>query len=626
MSKNIKESSEFKYHLGCKEINLSHMCFADDLLVLCNGNKGSLEVVKRSLDEFSHVSGLNPNLGKSIIFFGSIKDSEKVELLKILPFKCGKLPVRYLGVPLLSKKLSVKDCKPLIDKVEERVSCWRNKTLSYAGRIQLLASVLSSMQIYWASVYLLPLSVIKDLDKLFKKFLWNSGDSAQGKARVAWKMVCRPKTQGGLGIKPLKQWNEVLLIRKSIWEVDMEKSDSWGWKSMLKIRDYIKDHVCKRDIYDARIKDTMKVADMMVDNNWNWPEGWLSKFPLLSSVNPPNSLNDKEDQIMWVDNNDKRDKFSTSQAWLSIRDDWPNVQWHNVVWYSQLIPKHAFIFWLAIQDKLLTQDRMAKWKDITDLKCPLCKKCADSHDHLFFKCEFASQVWNEMLKKTIILGGMVSLKEIVDNISKERGKNSIGVVINKLVLAATVYMIWKERNQRLFRDEAKTVDAICNLIYEQVRNKLMTLKVKQSINVIKEASKWDLQWSNMVLIALWVKAGYGMDIKCIDHLGIVDGPDSRLGNVAEWDCFPEQILAVFGEDLSENRSFTSCLVMPPVRASMIRGWDPLVIGRVFVEENVARHEGFSMVTQLTNLDTLSKDHGWMMRVYSSCYGYMSSQG
>ncbi|GKG54195.1 hypothetical protein Tco_0557718, partial [Tanacetum coccineum] len=98
---------------------------------------------------------------------------EKVELLKILPFKCGKLPVRYLGVPLLAKKLSVKDCKPLIDKVEERVSCWRNKTLSYAGRIQLLASVLSSellasvlssMQIYWASVYLLPLSVIKDLD------------------------------------------------------------------------------------------------------------------------------------------------------------------------------------------------------------------------------------------------------------------------------------------------------------------------------------------------------------------------------------------------------------------------------------------------------------------------------
>ncbi|GJZ66745.1 AT-hook motif nuclear-localized protein 1 [Tanacetum coccineum] len=82
--------------------------------------------------------------------------------------------------------------------------------------------------------------------------------------------------------------------------------------------------------------------------------------------------------------------------------------------------------------------------------------------------------------------------------------------------------------------------------------------------------------------------------------------DSRLGNIAEWDCLPEQILAIFGEDLSENRSFTSCLVMPPIRASMIRGWDPLVIGRVFVEGNVARHEGFSMVAQLWNLDTLSK--------------------
>ncbi|GKB04183.1 RNA-directed DNA polymerase, eukaryota, reverse transcriptase zinc-binding domain protein [Tanacetum coccineum] len=93
MSKNIKESIEYKFHFGCKELKLSHMCFADDLLVLCKGNKGSLEVIKKTLDEFSQVSGLNPNLGKSIIFFGSIKESDKHELLKILPFKCGKLPV-----------------------------------------------------------------------------------------------------------------------------------------------------------------------------------------------------------------------------------------------------------------------------------------------------------------------------------------------------------------------------------------------------------------------------------------------------------------------------------------------------------------------------------------------------
>ncbi|GJV55853.1 RNA-directed DNA polymerase, eukaryota, reverse transcriptase zinc-binding domain protein [Tanacetum coccineum] len=336
MSKNIKESNEYKFYFRCKELKLSHMCFADDLLVLCKGNKGSLEVIKKTLDEFSQVSGLNPNLGKSIIFFGSIKESDKHELLKILPFKCGKLPVRYLGVPLLAKRLSVMDCKPLIDKVEERINCWRNKTLSYAGRIQLLASVLSSMQTYWASVYLLPNSVIKDLDKLFKRFLWNSGNSAQGKARVAWKMIIENKES--LWAKWI---NVVRLKRKSIWDIDIEKSDSWGWKSMLKIRDAIKEHVwhnigngkktsmfydkwcsngplskfiSKRSLYDARICDNVMVADMLIDNNWKWPIDWLRKFTVLNSINPLNIQIDNEDMVMWINKKDKKLKFSTKQA------------------------------------------------------------------------------------------------------------------------------------------------------------------------------------------------------------------------------------------------------------------------------------------------------------------------
>lgn len=212
MMKNIGEAQKYKYHYGCKEMKLTHLCFADDLLVLCNGDKESLAVVKKTLDDFSSVSGLFPNMSKSTNFFGSISESLKKELLEVIPFKCGSLPMKYLGVPLLAKQLGVNDCKILIDNVEGRINCWKNKCLSYAGRIQLIASVLSTMQQYWASVYMLPITVIKELEKIFKRFLWNSGKSANGKARVAWKLVCRPKDQGGLGIKPLRQWNEVLLI------------------------------------------------------------------------------------------------------------------------------------------------------------------------------------------------------------------------------------------------------------------------------------------------------------------------------------------------------------------------------------------------------------------------------
>lgn len=63
-------------------------------------------------------------------------------------FVVGKHPVRYLGVPLVSKQLSLKDSQPLIDKVTTRVRHWTTKFLLYTGKLQLLQSVISSLQNY----------------------------------------------------------------------------------------------------------------------------------------------------------------------------------------------------------------------------------------------------------------------------------------------------------------------------------------------------------------------------------------------------------------------------------------------------------------------------------------------
>ncbi|GJZ00259.1 hypothetical protein Tco_0517688 [Tanacetum coccineum] len=74
-------------------------------------------------------------------------------------------------VPLVAKKIGVQDCKGLIDKVKAKIHDWKNKSLSYAGRAQLIAYVLASIQVYWASVFKLPKSVNKDVKRIFKAFL-----------------------------------------------------------------------------------------------------------------------------------------------------------------------------------------------------------------------------------------------------------------------------------------------------------------------------------------------------------------------------------------------------------------------------------------------------------------------
>ena len=74
------------------------------------------------------------------------------------------------------------------------------------------------MQIYWAFIFVLPISITKEIEKLMRGFLWCHGELKRGKAKVSWKTVCLPKTQGGLGVKSLASWN-LALMASHTWQI-----------------------------------------------------------------------------------------------------------------------------------------------------------------------------------------------------------------------------------------------------------------------------------------------------------------------------------------------------------------------------------------------------------------------
>ena len=117
MKKKVESSSLFQYHFGCKKLKITHVCFADDLLMFCHGDKHSVEVIKEVIEEFGSISGLLPNYNKSTIIFGRIKNDEQQEILNVVPFKVERPPVKYLGVPLITKRIGVKECKSYMKKL-----------------------------------------------------------------------------------------------------------------------------------------------------------------------------------------------------------------------------------------------------------------------------------------------------------------------------------------------------------------------------------------------------------------------------------------------------------------------------------------------------------------------------
>ncbi|XP_059310959.1 uncharacterized protein LOC132062399 [Lycium ferocissimum] len=95
-------------------------------------------------------------LEKSFIYFGGLKPDIQQNILEALEFTRDELPFRYLGIPLSSKRLSIMQCKRLIDKILTRIKSWTTRFLSYAERLLLVKTVLFSIQVFWSQVFVLP--------------------------------------------------------------------------------------------------------------------------------------------------------------------------------------------------------------------------------------------------------------------------------------------------------------------------------------------------------------------------------------------------------------------------------------------------------------------------------------
>ena len=83
--------------------------------------------------------------------------------------------------------------------------------------------------------------------------------------------------------------------------------------------------------------------------------------------------------------------------------------------------------------------------------------------------------------------------EIVHEFGKCFDGNSIRSITRRLVLAASVYLIWQERNHRIFRDEQRSCDDLFKILQDIIRMRMMSLKVKATKAVLKAQVEWDVK-------------------------------------------------------------------------------------------------------------------------------------
>lgn len=69
--KGLSDVKEFHHHPRCAKLGITHLCFANDLLLFARGDLSYVTVLNRCFTQFSKASGLQANLRKSLVFLGA---------------------------------------------------------------------------------------------------------------------------------------------------------------------------------------------------------------------------------------------------------------------------------------------------------------------------------------------------------------------------------------------------------------------------------------------------------------------------------------------------------------------------------------------------------------------------
>ncbi|XP_019240555.1 PREDICTED: uncharacterized protein LOC109220547 [Nicotiana attenuata] len=309
----------------------------------------------------------------------------------------------------------------------KRITSWTAKTLSYAGRVHLVQSVLFEVQAFWAQIFILPAKVIKVVEGICRSYVWSGTNAITKRALIAWDKVCLPRAGGGLNIINLKLWNKAA-IAKTCWDLAHKQDKLWI-----------------RWIHAYYVKN-QQLKTMQVPQQACWMvRKVIESYSILEEVQF--SQNQKKSMIR--------------QIYLHLLGDYRRMEWKTMVFQNAARPKAKFIMWLMIQERLMTCDRLISWKVNVEPECVMCKKEKETRDHLFWHCDYATQVWNRMCRwlGRQKLGNGNWQRFLQWSINQAKGKSAYAMIF-RMMYAEVVYHIWLERNRRIFEEKSRNEEQI----------------------------------------------------------------------------------------------------------------------------------------------------------------------
>ncbi|KAE8678433.1 hypothetical protein F3Y22_tig00111410pilonHSYRG00088 [Hibiscus syriacus] len=407
-------------------LSLTHLQFADDLIVFCRDSSTYILNIKRVLRTFSIMIGLHLNMSKSNLYGINVEGEVLNEWAKEIGCAVGVLPTVYLGLPLGAKRNSEALWEPVMQSFNKKLFGWKASSLSMAGRLVLIKSVLSSLPIFFLSIF-------------------------------------RILKEGGLGILDLNFANRVLLDLNKV----ISHSDSWIWKGITRnylaedaIGNGLRSHSKIQVEYALSNNKWGKVSEFgsIISNKWIWNihtrrnlcdwemEHWIRLMTLLENIGLSDSV---DDFLAWSGKGDGLFTAKACRLTLSSNSR-GSLTWKKFVWSGFAPPRVETFLWQVSHQRLAVRSELIK-RGVTleEVSCPLCAKQEETVQHLFISCQVAWDLWSSFWR----LWGVSSVlpndpASLLCSWSDLRPKSLIWDFIPGVVL----WSLWKARNSVVFDD------------------------------------------------------------------------------------------------------------------------------------------------------------------------------
>ncbi|KAG2300644.1 hypothetical protein Bca52824_037116 [Brassica carinata] len=469
------------------------------------------------------------NRDKTQLFHAGLS-LEETNALSAYGFSTGSLPIRYLGLPLMQRKLKISEYSPLIDKLNIKFNSWATKSLSFAGRSLLLKTVIMGLVNFWLSTFSLPKGCIRRIESLCSRFLWSGSIDHRAHAKVSWKSVCLPKEEGGLGLKSFQRWNLTLLLRfiwllfsgsaslwvawhrryncpsnYLFWSQQETPAQTWNWRCLLRLRELASrflmseiNNGCSTSFWfdnwtrsgpligvfgqdgtrRLRIRINASVAEACNASGWNLPhprsEEEVALHAYLTSVPVP-SPEEGPDVITWFTNGNSSEVYSSTKTWDAIRLRGPIQQYAKQIWFSGATPKHAFHFWVTNLNRLPTRSRLCSWGMQTPNHCCICLTQPETRDHLMLSCPYSLLIWVEIKRHLrCLVPTFNDWSQLMQWTCTPTP--TAPAVLKMLVLQALTYSIWQQRNNVLHNQVIVPALVVFKDINRQVINSIYALR------------------------------------------------------------------------------------------------------------------------------------------------------